>query len=325
VETEARHVLVGTATVIFAGAILATILWLAGVEPGGDRDRYVILFEEQVSGLEEGVAVRVNGVRVGSVERIRLRPDQPDTVNVTVAVRPDAPIADGSVAQLNPRGITGAQYVSVSAAAPDAPPLEERVDGMPLIPSQRSTMSRMLDRAPQILEDVSRATERIGEIFGDGDGDGDGTGALIASLTEAGDAAPSAIAAVESAATEVAQLARAGRDTLATADRTLAAAEETLSGTDALMAEEMPQLIGRAREAADALAGAAQAAERLIQRNDAPIARFARQGLAEVRHLVNEARLMVDALTQVAEMLEENPNAVIFGPAEGQFRPETRQ
>lgn len=322
-ETEARHGLVGIATVIFAGAILATLLWLAGVEPGGDRDRYMILFEEQVSGLEEGVAVRVNGVRVGSVDRIRLRPDQPDTVNVTIAVRPSAPIAEGSVAQLNPRGITGAQYVSVSAAAPDAPPLEERVDGMPLIPSERSTMSRMLDRAPQILEELGRATERIGEIFGDGDGDG--TGALIASLTEASDAAPSAIAAVESAATEVAQLARAGRDTLATADRTLGAAEETLSGTDALMAEEMPQLIGRAREAADALAGAAQAAERLIQRNDAPIARFAGQGLAEVRHLVNEARLMVDALTQVAEMLEENPNAVIFGPAEGQFRPETRQ
>jgi phospholipid/cholesterol/gamma-HCH transport system substrate-binding protein len=326
-ETEARHVLVGAATVIFAGAILATIIWLAGLDVGGERERYLIFFEDNVSGLEEGGAVRINGVRVGSVASIRLQPARPDTVSVVVEARRGAPIAEGSVAKLQPRGITGAQFVTITAAEPDAPPLARRVDGLPVVPSELSMVSRMLERAPQILDNIGQATDRLSQLFGEG---GDGTGALISSLTEAGDAAPATLRAVEAAARQVSDLARSGQTTLDAANRALAraeealgAAEETLQGADGLVAEDLPALMEQARTAAAELADAAAAAERLVQRNDAPIARFANQGLTEIRYLVNEARMMVDQLTQVAEMLEDNPNAVIFGPAEGEFRPES--
>jgi phospholipid/cholesterol/gamma-HCH transport system substrate-binding protein len=336
VETEARHVLVGTATVIFAGAVLATVVWLAGLDVARDRDRFLVYFEDAVSGLEAGGAVRMNGVRVGSVERIRLRPDRPDSVAVTVEVRSDAPIAEGSVARLKPRGVTGAQFVSVTAAEPDAAALPPGSAGLPVIPSERSTLSRLMDRAPRILDDIAGATERIGALVG---GEGDGRADLVASLTETS-------GAVRAAAERVADLAEEGRDTLDRAETTLAAADEALAaaraalaqaestlaaagttfeGTGGVVSEGLPQLVADAREAAEALSAAAGAAERLIRRNDAPVGRFANQGLAEVRHLVNEARLMVDALTQVAEMLQRDPNAVIFGPGEGEFRPETRQ
>src|SRR5436853_5542580 len=71
---------------------------------------------DNVAGLEEGAPVRAGGVRIGTVERIRLpaRPDDKIAVVMQLQNSTREVIKKDSVASIETEGLLGSKYVSVS-------------------------------------------------------------------------------------------------------------------------------------------------------------------------------------------------------------------
>src|SRR4029079_7917424 len=79
-ETKANYVLIGAFTILTAVLLLLFGLWAAKYSSEKSWTEYAVIFHEPVTGLTEGSSVQYNGISVGTVESLRLAPDDPREV-----------------------------------------------------------------------------------------------------------------------------------------------------------------------------------------------------------------------------------------------------
>lgn len=118
---------------------------------------------DQVAGLGNGAEVRAGGVRVGTVDHIRM-PSQPGE-KVTVVMDLDTStqkvIKKDSVAAIETEGLLGNKYVSISFGSAEAEPVR---DGDTIRSQPPIDFSDMLKKANDILDATSAATANIESI-----------------------------------------------------------------------------------------------------------------------------------------------------------------
>ncbi|HMM97222.1 MlaD family protein [Phycicoccus sp.] len=106
-------------TVLATGILAATI---ANVLPG-DKADYRAVFTD-VTGLSTGQDVRIAGVRVGTVEDIRVAKDRV-SAEVTFSVLRSTTLTRGTAATIKYRNLVGERYVALTQEPGDATPLPE--------------------------------------------------------------------------------------------------------------------------------------------------------------------------------------------------------
>jgi phospholipid/cholesterol/gamma-HCH transport system substrate-binding protein len=117
-----------------------------------------------VRGLNEGGEVHFNGIKVGEVTKIALDKTNPRNVIARVRVTEDVPIRVDSYATLEPQGITGLNYIQISAGTPTKPLLQDVAcknvgigrECIPILHSQRSAISDLLEGGGTVLTAPSR-------------------------------------------------------------------------------------------------------------------------------------------------------------------------
>ena len=86
-ETKVSYTIVGAFVVVLSAAIVAGVLWISsGRAAGKNYDTYLAYFTESVSGLNRQAPVKYRGVDVGSVREIGLDPDDPQRVQLVLAI-----------------------------------------------------------------------------------------------------------------------------------------------------------------------------------------------------------------------------------------------
>ena len=68
-ETRANYVLIGAFTLVVSIALLLFGLWAAKYSSERSWQRYMIVFDEAVTGLSVGSPDQYNGISVGSIEK----------------------------------------------------------------------------------------------------------------------------------------------------------------------------------------------------------------------------------------------------------------
>ena len=108
-----------------------------------------------MSGLSQGGEVHFNGIRVGEVIDISLDPDDPTMVVARTQVESDIPIRSDSRARLEPQGITGLNYILITAGTAELPLLKDAQPGVevPRIPTDSSALSDLLDGGATVVGD----------------------------------------------------------------------------------------------------------------------------------------------------------------------------
>jgi phospholipid/cholesterol/gamma-HCH transport system substrate-binding protein len=114
-ERDAHYAAVGIATVALLAALAVFAIWLARLQFNNDYDIYDIVFYGPVRGLSEGGEVHFNGIRVGEVTDLNLDPNKGDQVIARVRLDGTTPVRVTSRAQLEPQGITGLNYIQITA------------------------------------------------------------------------------------------------------------------------------------------------------------------------------------------------------------------
>ncbi|MFA5539523.1 MAG: MlaD family protein [Gemmobacter sp.] len=164
-ETRANYVLIGAFTLAGFAGLLGFLLWFAQTELDRQFAYYEVRFSS-VSGLSRASDVRFAGLPVGQVADVRLAPDGDGTVLVRLEIGRDVPVRTDSIATIESQGVTGVSYVGISPGNRASPRLTAE-DGLPEIEAGRSVLQSLSEDAPEIVTEVLRIAQQIGEIVND--------------------------------------------------------------------------------------------------------------------------------------------------------------
>ncbi len=112
-ETRAPYVTVGAFVLAAIIAVFGFVYWLQNTGGLGPRTSYRVQFEGSVPGLLVGAAVLFNGIRVGEVTELGLRPGNPRGVNATISVATTTPVRADTKVGLEFQGLTGVPVIAL--------------------------------------------------------------------------------------------------------------------------------------------------------------------------------------------------------------------
>lgn len=297
-ETRANYVLIGAFTIVVSVALLLFGLWAAKYSSERSWQRYMIVFDEAVTGLSVGSPVQYNGISVGSIDRLTLDQDDPRRVVAIIRADASAPIKTDTRAKLAITSLTGPAIIQLSGGTPGAPLLTS-VDqrDMPQIQTSPSalqnitdTANRIVERMDQVLSDqnvahIGRTLENIERISASLASQDQGMEALLASA----------------------------RDAARSLDATLQNTNATVQRVDQNLVRELPTLISRLDSTLVRLDSAAGNADAILGENRAAINSFANDGLAQLGPTLTELRGLIRDLRQISDRIENNPARFLLG------------
>jgi phospholipid/cholesterol/gamma-HCH transport system substrate-binding protein len=159
--TPRQKALVGIFLSVSGVILIGLLMLLSGIRRE-ETVSYFIEFNENVSGLFAGSDVRYRGVPVGRVTNITVAPN--NLVRASVEIRPSiVRLRQGTVAQLNPAGITGQLYVNLDGGNPAG---EELAAGA-IIPSTSSLITNLSTELPTILAAIHSVLMRLDKALGE--------------------------------------------------------------------------------------------------------------------------------------------------------------
>ena len=168
-ERNANYALVGFASLVLFIGLVAFVLWLAQGRFARDYDLYDIVFDGPVRGISVGGEVHFNGIKVGEVTRIALDPANASRVISRIKITSDVPIKTDSFATLEPQGVTGVNYVQITAGTKARPLLKDVTPRgqVPVIRSQKSTLSDLIEGGGTVLQRSIEALDRVNRVLSD--------------------------------------------------------------------------------------------------------------------------------------------------------------
>jgi phospholipid/cholesterol/gamma-HCH transport system substrate-binding protein len=305
-ETRANHVLIGSFMLLMIGVLFGFIIWLARADRGTDKE-YDIFFRGAVTGLDEGGVVRFNGVPVGLVKRIALVPDDPGQVRVRVGLRSDVPVLRGATAILDVQGFTGIAFVQIEGGFAGQPPIVATGDQpVPVIPARPSAIQSLFLNAPQLLEQATVAVTRIGMLLNEPNRKAIGnTLANVDTLT-------TGIARrTPELERTVVELEGAVKDLRAAAQ----ALNDLAQSTQATVEGDLPAVLGQTRQLLQRTDTMVSNLDKVLVSAQPGVEQFSDTTVPEANRLILELRQLTRSLKTLAEKLETDGGAALFGGA----------
>jgi phospholipid/cholesterol/gamma-HCH transport system substrate-binding protein len=299
-ERNANYALVGFASLALFVGLAAFVLWLAAVRFARDFDIYDIVFDGPVRGISQGGEVHFNGIKVGEVTRIALDPVNASRVIARIKVTSDVPIRTDSYATLEPQGVTGVNYVQITAGTPSRPFLKDATPHgqAPVIRSQKSTLSDLLEGGGTVLQRSIEALDRVNRVLSD------------ANIKEIS----GMVGDIHAVTTEL----KARKEVIADADKALQDMDAALQRATRLEDTAQGMLNGDGKRALANLADAAQSlkdtsqrAQGLLGKLEGPTTDFANNGLPQLSAAIGSLQSATQSLNRVLDEAERSPGALI--------------
>ncbi len=168
-ERNAHYALVGAISMALFVGLVVFAVWLARTQFTKAYDLYDVDFKGPVRGLSSGGEVFFNGIKVGEVTKLSLDRANPNRVVARIRVNSDAPVRQDSTAGLEPLGITGVNYIQISAGSLSKPLLKETVpaDVIPVIHTVQSQLESLLEGGGTVLARAVDALDRVNKLLSD--------------------------------------------------------------------------------------------------------------------------------------------------------------
>lgn len=310
-ENKAHYALIGTFVLLATLAVIAFMAWLSNSQLDQQYDNYEVVFTGPVKGVSRGSEVQYNGLRVGEVTRLAWDRDDSNTIIANIQVVENTPVHVDSIAQLEPQGLTGLNYIQITTGASGE---VFRGRGPFQIQGRMSQLDTFLEGGGSVIEATQNALARVNATLNE-DGINDFHGILrnlngiTTKLNNAeldGETLRRVLLAFEGAALAVTEAAVATDEAAVTFDNlvkndvtnVIKRAETTLDNVDAM-------LIGITEFAEGGTALTADGRD--------AINRLSNSGLTDLEETADGIRRLINSLNEIVEKLDENPAAFIAG------------
>jgi len=310
-ENKAHYALIGTFVLLAAVAMVSFWAWLSGSQFDQEWDEYSVQFTGAVRGITRGSEVSLNGLSVGEVTNLEFAPSDPNSVIVKIQVINNTPIFKDAMAQLEPQGLTGLNYIQISPGTMNSGLM---IQGEGIIPGKMSQFDNFLVEGENIIDGATMAIRRVNVVMSeeaiadfhdilknvsqitenlkDTDVDPKLVESMLKSFDQAAKDIGSAAKAIESAATSV--------DTVVENDVKVMLAQATTT------AKEI-------ETAASDYKGLAENSTLVAQDVRDAINRLSNSGLADMEETTDALRDLMITLSNIADQLEKSPAQFIAG------------
>jgi phospholipid/cholesterol/gamma-HCH transport system substrate-binding protein len=239
--TSAQRIRIGLFAAITLGLLTLVLVVFGGLRFWERTDRYRIVFDTSVYGLEPGAEVYLNGIRVGTVDDLEVAPDDIRKVAITIAIKRGTPIHADTRAMLLYAGITGLKVLDLragSSAAPRLPPGSQIAAGVGLLDKLEAQAQSIVDQSAALMKRANLLTDNLIALT-------DNLGGLTEPAKHAADNLAAMSASLRSAVDEN----RAGlRGSLAAIRHAANGASELLDGQVAQLVVNAGDVVGELRK-----------------------------------------------------------------------------
>jgi phospholipid/cholesterol/gamma-HCH transport system substrate-binding protein len=243
-----------------------------------------------VRGLSQGGEVHFNGIKVGDVSRIALDPKNSQLVVARARVTTDVPIRSDSYATLEPLGITGVNYIQITAGSAAKPLLKDSVpEGqVPRLASRRDTLSDLLAGGGTIVQRAVEALDRVNQVFSDEN-----------------------IRTLSATMSDIHAIIEDAQKTLQDADDTAKQITALAKSSQGLVDGDGRKSLAQLGAAATEIQGAAKDLRVTLARLNGPTESFATTGLPQLTVAIESLRKATDHLDEVLGEVQANPQGLI--------------
>lgn len=295
-ENRAHALLAGLFTLVFLIAAALAVWWLGG--SGEKTHVYLLETRGNVSGLNLEAQVRYRGIRAGKVKEIYTDPDDPAKLLVKIVLGRQYRLTDKTIARLNHQGVTGIAYVMLEEAGSQGKPLEPNDAAPPRLPLQPGLLDSLGQRAGDITGQLAELVTRLNRVFDERN---------LRNLQQALDNLAASSESLKALPVIMANLKSAlSQENLGRLNALLAQLESA-TGEAAPLAAEARRLVSTLDGLAQRLDALAVTAGTLGERLDATT-------LPRAEQLIQEAAAATRRLDRLIEMLNDRPQALLFGP-----------
>lgn len=167
-NNKVNYTAVGFIVLFGVAMMLGFTYWLLKPSADNETQKYYILFDESVLGLNVDSTVKYRGIDVGKVTRLRINPKNTEQVEVLVTILKNTPIKETTVAKLTSQGITGLSYINLSLGDNNAPLLKAKEgEDYPVIKTEASFFERFEQSLDSVSTKLSKTLSRTEELLDD--------------------------------------------------------------------------------------------------------------------------------------------------------------
>jgi phospholipid/cholesterol/gamma-HCH transport system substrate-binding protein len=307
-EKNANYALVGLSSLILFIGLVIFVVWLARISFSQEYDLYDVVFDGPVRGLNQGGEVHFNGIKVGEVTKIALDRTNPSRVIARARVTSDVPIRVDSYATLEPQGITGVNYVQITAGTPSKPLLKvaEKAkcqsnglsECIPILKSQRSALSDLLEGGGTVLTRTIEALDRVNRVLSD-----QNIKTFSATLSDA----QAVTAEVRERKTIISDAQKLIQDL----DTTTQHADSIVQSTKEIVDGDGKRSIKNIADAAEEAKASAHDLRGMIDKLQGPTADFANNGLPQITSAVVELQRAAESLERLVNEIQRSPTGAL--------------
>ena len=165
-EKRLSYMIVGTFVILITLSLLSFLFWLTKYgNKSIEYDYYKTYFKESVSGLNVESLVKLRGVEVGRVKKIKINQNNSEEVQVSLEIIKDTPIKEDTFTVLDSQGITGLKYIELKGGSNESPRLETNKEDISTIPSRKSVMSNLFDSSESITDKAEIVLGRVDVVL----------------------------------------------------------------------------------------------------------------------------------------------------------------
>jgi phospholipid/cholesterol/gamma-HCH transport system substrate-binding protein len=299
-EKNANYALVGLSSLILFIGMVIFVVWLARLRINAEYDLYDILFQGPINGLSQGGEVRFNGIKVGEVTKIALDRTNPSRVIARARVTSDVPIRVDSYATLEPQGITGVNYIQITAGTSTKPLLKDTVPHgtIPILRSQKSALSDLLQGGGTVLTRTIEALDRVNRVLSDQN---------IKTFSLALSDAQSVTAELKKRKDIIADAQKALQD----ADAAIQQVQQLAKSGQNLVDGDGKRSLKNIADAAEEAKATAKEVRGMVDKLQGPTSDFANNGLPQVTAAVIQLRSAAESLQRLVNEIESSPQGAL--------------
>lgn len=143
--SKVNYMVVGIFVLLFGVGMVLFAFWLANYGLQEDFDIYKLKMKESITGLSKDSSVKLRGVDIGKVSKIRINPENIEEIEIFLKIEKGMPIKEDMVASTQMFGITGLLSINIEGGTNEAKTLEPTRDYIPTIKTAPSFVSKLSD------------------------------------------------------------------------------------------------------------------------------------------------------------------------------------
>ncbi|MBQ9243757.1 MAG: MCE family protein [Proteobacteria bacterium] len=322
--TRAQKMRLGIFLIVTTAIVIVTLIYLIGASILEVRDPYTVILQGGSAGLETGSQVRFNDIVVGRVEHVRLDPEDPGQVIISISLEHGTPVTVDTIAVPEMANITGTKRLAMRGGDKNSKRLKpgdtikSANDDLGMIATKVVNIANKLEEILGNLVTVTNPENmgKIEQVIGEVEGITKNINTIISDNQENINTiildAKAVIARADSSMSRIDQMLA----TTETAVRNVASPHNVKQITTILEAANTLVSNVTTRTSDEELGQTIQSANRLVADTNVTVLRLR----TDLQRVMRELETSVENINEFTQILVENPSVLISGRNEKERR-----